>query len=151
MRESCDTCGECLIRCPFVEYDETRAVEEITRLLAGRGSPILADCVTCAACNEFCPQDANPFDLIVSLQEQTGALGIPEPMKEMFRAMCRARNKVTPGYPERPALSLCVVRRSFPNDVKGRPFEGMTLARGRTTAAFSDAAGPTWSCRSWSQ
>jgi Fe-S oxidoreductase len=130
IREKCDSCGECLIQCPFVEYDQARAVLEWEKLLAGETASILSKCATCAACNEICPQEANPFDLIVELQEQTGALGVSGKMKEMFLAMCQAKTKVTPGDPDRPALSVCVVRRSFPHDVKGRPFEGMTLIRG---------------------
>lgn len=130
IREKCDSCGECLLRCHFVEYDRERAVLEWEQLLSGESAPILSACATCAACNEICPRGANPFDLIVELQEQTGALGVSEQMREMFVAMCQAGNKVTPGDPSRPALSLCVVRRSFPHDVKGRPFAGMTLVRG---------------------
>ena len=130
IREKCDSCGECLIQCPFVDYDKKRAVAEWEKVLAGGPASILSECATCAACNEICPQAANPFDLIVELQEQTGALGVSEKMKEMFSAMCQAKNKVTPGDPARPALSVCVVRRSFPHDVKGRPFEGMTMIRG---------------------
>jgi len=130
IRGKCDSCGECLLRCPFTEYDQERSQREWKQLLAGENAPILSACATCAACNEICPQGANPFDLIVDLQERTGALGVSEKMKEMFSAMCQARNKVTPGDPARPALSVCVVRRSFPHDVKGRPFEGMTLIRG---------------------
>jgi Fe-S oxidoreductase len=130
IREKCDSCAECLIQCPFTDYDGERAAAEWEQLMAGRTAPILSECATCAACNEICPQGANPFDLIVELQEQTGALNVSDKMKEMFSAMCQAKNKVTPGDPERPALSVCVVRRSFPHDVKGRPFEGLTLIRG---------------------
>jgi Fe-S oxidoreductase len=104
--------------------------------MAGQRAPILSECATCAACNEICPQGANPFDLIVELQEQTGALGVSEKMKEMFSAMCQAKNKVTPGDPARPALSACVMRRSFPHDVKGRPFRGMTFIRGEDYFTF---------------
>jgi Fe-S oxidoreductase len=130
IREKCDSCGECLLRCPFTGYDPERSVREWEQVLAGENAPILSACATCAACNEICPQGANPFDLIVEMQEQTNALGVSDQMKEMFSAMCQAKTKVTPGDPDRPALSVCVVRRSFPHDVKGRPFEGMTLIRG---------------------
>ena len=76
----CDRCGDCLVRCLYVDYDKQRAVLEIDELIAGREAPILSACVTCFACNEYCPTDARPFDLILERQEQFGSLGIPQQM-----------------------------------------------------------------------
>ncbi len=73
--------GECLTRCPYISYDETQAKEAIQSLIAGEIAPILTACITCAACNDFCPLGANPWDLIAWRQEQTEILGIPKDAK----------------------------------------------------------------------
>jgi len=73
--------GECLTRCPYISYDEGRAKEAIRTLITGETAPILTECITCAACNDFCPLGANPWDLIAWRQEETGILGIPEDAK----------------------------------------------------------------------
>jgi Fe-S oxidoreductase len=41
----CDRCGECLVRCLYVDYDQKRAAFEIDELIAGRPAPILSACV----------------------------------------------------------------------------------------------------------
>ncbi len=50
-------------------------------MIAGEKTPVLDQCLTCYACNEICPQAANPFDLIAALQENKGLLisPVPEP------------------------------------------------------------------------
>ena len=69
--------GECLTKCPYVSYDEKEAKNQINSLIKGDMTPILKECITCAACNEYCPLGANPWDLILWRQEQTQVLGIP--------------------------------------------------------------------------
>ncbi|MGB6896793.1 MAG: 4Fe-4S dicluster domain-containing protein [Dehalococcoidia bacterium] len=54
----CDLCGDCLERCSYVEYEHDRAVAEIQALIDGKEAPILSRCITCYACNEYCPQEA---------------------------------------------------------------------------------------------
>jgi len=51
-----------------VENDQ--AVQWMREMISGRHTPVLDQCVTCYACNEICPQHANPFDLIAGLQEK---------------------------------------------------------------------------------
>ncbi|MFO8010997.1 MAG: (Fe-S)-binding protein [Dehalococcoidia bacterium] len=66
----CDLCGECLVRCQWIEADRQQAAAWMKDMIEGRQTPVLRKCITCYACNEFCPQDANPFDLIARLQER---------------------------------------------------------------------------------
>ena len=73
--------GECLVRCPYISYDEEDAKNAIRSLIKGDRHQILKECITCAACNDFCPRGANPWDLIAQRQEETGALGIPADAK----------------------------------------------------------------------
>lgn len=70
----CDLCGDCLVKCQYVDYDLQKAIKEFTALTEGKDAQILRECVTCMACNEYCTKGANPFDLICQLQERTGVL-----------------------------------------------------------------------------
>ena len=70
--ERCNECGDCLVGCMFNEYTRERAVAERRALNAGEWAPILHDCASCHACNEFCPEGANPWDLVSHLQSVYG-------------------------------------------------------------------------------
>lgn len=69
-KEQCNLCGECLVRCQWIQVDREQAVQWKTQLNKGEHAPVLDQCITCYACNEICPQGANPFDLIAELQEK---------------------------------------------------------------------------------
>ncbi len=68
--ERCDLCGDCLVKCQWIEADKDQAVEWMKAMRAGEHTPVVDQCITCYACNEICPQQANPFDLIAELQER---------------------------------------------------------------------------------
>ena len=128
--EKCDLCGDCLVLCPYVEYERDEAIEQFRRLVEGETPPIVSACVTCVACNQFCEKGANPFDLILSRQEESGALEIPEQNTALFRNLPNAPSEVIPGDPGRPALSLCSVGDLVPDLFNGPLFEGMTVLKG---------------------
>ena len=129
--EKCELCGECLVRCQYVDYDEEKAITQIKELMEGKPAEILKQCVTCCACNEYCPTGANPFDLINRLQEVHGSLPIPEKMRKFMDAGVTAPSALTKGDPSKPVLSLCVMDPFLPADaVGGGMFEGMTVVKG---------------------
>ena len=66
----CDLCGDCLVKCQWIKADKAQAVEWMKSMMTGQRTPVLHQCITCYACNEICPQKANPFDLIARLQEK---------------------------------------------------------------------------------
>lgn len=68
--ELCDLCGDCLVNCQWMEVDRDQAVQWMKEMMDGRRAPAVDQCITCYACNEICPQGANPFDLIAELQEK---------------------------------------------------------------------------------
>lgn len=68
--ERCNLCGDCLIKCQWMEVEQNQAVEWMKSMTAGEHTPVLDQCITCYACNEICPENANPFDLFASLQEK---------------------------------------------------------------------------------
>jgi Fe-S oxidoreductase len=67
--ELCDLCGDCLVECQWIDADLEQAVGWMRAMINGEQTPVLKKCITCYACNEICPKNANPFDLIASLQE----------------------------------------------------------------------------------
>lgn len=129
--EKCNLCGECLVRCQYVDLDQEKAISQIQELMAGKPAEILKACVTCCACNEYCPTGANPFDLINRLQEVHQSLPIPEKMRKFMDAGATMPTTLIRGDEHKPALSLCVMDPALPPDaVGGRMFEGMTVAKG---------------------
>jgi len=64
----CLHCGECLSRCVYLRLDRAEAAAEMARLDAGEPTPHLdKSCVSCAACDLFCPHDAQPYQRILQL------------------------------------------------------------------------------------
>jgi heterodisulfide reductase subunit C len=68
----CDLCGDCLVECQWMDVDQDQAVAWMTEMKNGNPTPAVDQCITCYACNEICPQGANPFDLIADFQEKAG-------------------------------------------------------------------------------
>ena len=129
-KEKCDLCGDCVLLCPYVGYDREESIEQFRRLMEGETPEIVGQCVTCVACNQFCDKGANPFDLILERQEETGVLNIPEQNTEIFRNMPSAPSQVIEGDPGKPVLSLCSVGDFLPGLFEGPLFEGLTLLKG---------------------
>ena len=65
----CDLCGDCLVKCQWIDCDIDQAVEWMTAMMEGKLTPVIDQCITCYACNEICPNQANPFDLLADFQE----------------------------------------------------------------------------------
>lgn len=83
----CDRCGICLERCPVLELSKSDAKEEINKLIDGDtdSSLVLQHCVTCNACEFVCPQNANPYGLILERHNEAGrACGLPHMAKFIF-------------------------------------------------------------------
>jgi Fe-S oxidoreductase len=130
-QEKCDLCGDCLVRCQYVDYDKEKAVEQIKELMEGKPAEVLEQCITCCACNEYCPMGANPFDLINRLQEVHGSLPIPEKTKKFMDSGTTVPSERIQGDKTKPALSLCAMEWALPDDAAGgRMFEGMTVVKG---------------------
>ncbi len=128
----CTGCGTCLTGCQYTDYRPERAVEQIRALKQGRAADILKDCITCMACNEYCPEGANPFDLICLRQEETGIRFVDPAIADYIdETLSQVPNEICEGLPEKPALSLCVMGHAYPPGIaESGMFEGMTIVRG---------------------
>ncbi|TFG24873.1 MAG: hypothetical protein EU533_01670, partial [Promethearchaeota archaeon] len=62
----CDLCGICLHKCPVLNLPIEEAKIEVKSLIEGKHSKYaLSRCNTCFSCNIYCPQNANPYQLIL--------------------------------------------------------------------------------------
>jgi len=127
----CDRCGDCFVRCQYVDYDKERAAFEIDELIAGRSAPILSSCVTCFACNEYCPTNARPFDLVLERQEQFSSLGVSAETISADEARYTATSEVRAPEHEGTVLSACVFASTDGELFQGRLFDGLPTVRGR--------------------
>jgi len=128
----CNECGDCFMQCQYIDYSREKAVGEIKALKLGKTADILKDCITCMACNEYCPTGANPYDLIVSLQEQKDIRLVPREIAQgIEETLGNVPNKTIQGDPDKPALSLCVMAHAYPEDITdSRLFDGLTQVSG---------------------
>ncbi|MHA1278094.1 MAG: heterodisulfide reductase-related iron-sulfur binding cluster [Candidatus Helarchaeota archaeon] len=129
-RDKCTLCGDCLVKCPYLAYPEEKAKAEFKKLIEGKPTPVTADCITCAACNMFCPEGANPFDLINERQEETGTFKIDDQTIAMFKQAAKFRSKLKEGDPDKPVINLCTVGDLLPGVITGQLFEGLTKVKG---------------------
>ncbi len=79
----CDLCGQCFHLCPVLQLPLEESKKEIRRLIEGKDSKyVLSRCNTCFSCNLYCPQNANPYQLILERwNDQYKKIGAPPLMK----------------------------------------------------------------------
>ncbi|MHA1413308.1 MAG: (Fe-S)-binding protein [Promethearchaeota archaeon] len=64
--DACDGCGICFHKCPVLNLPIEESKKEIQRLIEGVNSKyVLYKCNTCFSCNLYCPNNANPYQLIL--------------------------------------------------------------------------------------
>jgi Fe-S oxidoreductase len=125
----CDFCGECLSRCAYLDFDIAAGAGEFARLVRGERTEWLYDCVTCMACNEYCPNGARPFDLILRRLEEGGKFVDKELLTQMAERF-EAKTEPRPVEIKGRVISLCVMTGNMPWAVQGRLFEGVTVLKG---------------------
>ena len=127
----CDSCGDCMVRCQYVDYDRNMAIQAITDLIEGKDAEILRVCTTCMACNEYCEKGANPYDLILRLQEEKDILPLSEEQVKRFTAQESFPGHIIKGDTDKPALSLCTMKERLPEEaITGQMFDGLTIVDG---------------------
>ncbi len=124
--------GECLVLCPYISYDEEDAKGAIRSLIKGDYHQILKECITCAACNDYCPRGANPWDLIAQRQEETGALGIPADARPSSDWLTKPATVIRRGRPGGPLISTGGIYEVVPQAefLSGQVFEDATIIGG---------------------
>jgi Fe-S oxidoreductase len=125
----CETV-DCLMKCQYIRFAGiSEAKAEKLKINAGEESRVLNECLTCYACQEYCPYSNNPFYLLVERQEEKDILPAPRPILEEQLRMMRPKGRITPQKVRSPVVDMC----AFPmlaGCVRGRLFEGASVISG---------------------
>lgn len=114
---------DCLTKCRHLDFDLDSARQERENILQGKPSRVLQDCLTCYACEEYCPYGNHPFYLLVERQEQLGWWPAPKPITKQQILMMAPKGKIVKEQVQAPVINLCY----FPmlkDTIRGRLFEG---------------------------
>ena len=126
--EKCETI-DCLIKCQHIDIPLEKAREERDKIVRGEDSAVLEDCVTCYACEEYCPFENHPFYLIVERQEEMGKWPAPKPITRQQIGMMAMKDQMTPQKLSPPVVNMC----AFPQlagTVRGKLFAGASTFGG---------------------
>jgi Fe-S oxidoreductase len=129
--EICARCQtfDCFVRCQYMDLDLEEARQERHHVLRGEDCRVLNECVTCYACEEYCPHGNHPFYQIVDRQEQLKIRPVPIPLTTQQVKMMAPRRQIVPLTVQTPVINMCY----FPmllGCVRGRLFEGASVIVG---------------------
>ncbi len=117
---------DCIMKCQYIDLDLERAKEEKWKIIRGENSIILEECVTCYACEEYCPYDNHPFYQIVEQQEKLGIHPVPKPLEESQVRMMGPRGKIDYADLKEPVINMCY----FPmmtGTIRGKLFKDASI------------------------
>lgn len=82
--EYCHQCGKCSSGCPVTSFLDFRPRRIVAMVQLGMveellKSEVIWKCAQCLACNERCPRDVAPYDVIQALQNLTFERNLPFP------------------------------------------------------------------------
>ena len=134
-KNNCVKCEkvDCLTRCQWINFDDIdSARDEHTKMINGEESFVLKECVTCFACDEYCPYGSHPFDLITELQEKYNSLNINSKMLETVIKRYKPHDEVRLKEidPEKPVLNKCAFPKSNARNMEGQLFENLQYVSG---------------------
>ena len=127
--KSCQTV-DCLIKCQYIAIaDVAEARQEKQKINAGQDCRVLHECLTCYACQEYCPNGNNPFFVLVERQEELGLLPAPRPIVAEQVKMMAPKGRLTKAPVSSPVVNMC----AFPmltGSIRGRLFDGASVISG---------------------
>jgi len=126
----CTACGECLTQCHYIDIDAEESRLEFRKLIDGEASRIVSECVSCMGCDEICPEEANPFSLIIHRQEASGEFNRFEKARGNMAGAYSMPSTVHRGSGTGPVIDLCTVSTMLPGLFEGSLFEDATFLRG---------------------
>ena len=131
---NCSKCEniDCLTRCQWMNIDKETARKEMVKMINGEDSFVLKDCVTCFACDEYCPYNSHPFDLKTELQEKFITYNIPPQMLEQIIMRYKPHDELRLKEidPEKTVLNECAFPRTNAKNMQGKLFEDLQYVSG---------------------
>ena len=124
---------DCLIRCQWIEFkDVEEARAEKNKMIKGEESRVLSECVTCFACDEYCPYNSHPFDLITELQEKFDSLKIPASIcnNTIKRFAPHDQLRLKEIDSDKPVLNKCGFGKINAKHMEGQLFENLQYVSG---------------------
>ncbi len=134
----CSRCKtvDCFTKCQYIDIDKDTAKSEMMKLIRGEDSFVLHDCVTCYACEEYCPMGNHPFYLIVVRQEEKNILPLPRPITRQAVQMGEPwREDLEIKDVKEPVISMGVFA-SLRHLIQGKLFEDVSLLSANTRTMF---------------
>jgi Fe-S oxidoreductase len=134
---NCSKCStiDCLMRCQWIEFENlAEAKKEREKLNNAENSRVLSECLTCFACDEYCPYNSHPFDLLTELQEKYNSLSIPQKTIEntVNRFAPYLELKLKEIDPTKPVLNKCGLAKINSERLKGRLFDDLQYVSGKS-------------------
>ncbi|MHA1491839.1 MAG: heterodisulfide reductase-related iron-sulfur binding cluster [Promethearchaeota archaeon] len=134
-KNNCVKCEkvDCLTRCQWINFDDIdSARDEITKMINGEESFVLKECVTCFACDEYCPYGSHPFDLITELQEKYNSLNVNPKLLETVIKRYKPHDelRLKDINPEKPVLNKCAFGKTNAKNMEGQLFENLQYVSG---------------------
>lgn len=127
--EACET-YDCLMRCQYMEFDLEKAKEERWKIIRGEDTRVLADCATCYACEEYCPNGNHPFYQIVELQEAKGFHPVPKPIEKQQLRMMAPTGTIERRELHDPVINMCGFGMFEEYSIQGSLFEDASTFSG---------------------
>ncbi|MFW9880387.1 MAG: heterodisulfide reductase-related iron-sulfur binding cluster, partial [Candidatus Thorarchaeota archaeon] len=105
---------------------------EMEKMINGEDSFVLKECVTCFACDEYCPYNSHPFDLKTGLQEKFNTFNIPAQMVKatIMRYKPHDELRLKEIDPGKSVLNKCAFPRTNAKNMEGQLFENLQYVSG---------------------
>ncbi len=123
---------DCLTRCQWMDIDKETARIEMEKMINGEDSFVLKNCVTCFACDEYCPYNSHPFDLKIELQEKFNSLNINPKIIDATIKNFAPHDEVNlkPIDPSKPVLNKCGLAKLNAENLQGQLFDNLQFVKG---------------------
>ncbi len=134
-KSNCEKCEniDCLTRCQWINFEnvEEARVEQL-KMINGENSRVLSECVTCFACDEYCPYNSHPFDLNVELQEKYNSHNIALKFIESSINRYKPHDELRLKHIDsgKPVLNKCAFVRTNAKNMEGQLFENLQYVAG---------------------
>ena len=135
-KSNCATCEtiDCLTKCMWIDFENVeKAKAEWTKVInEDKDSIVLKECLGCFACDEYCPNNSHPFDLILELQERYNSLNVSEQMVKNSIKTYKPHDEVRIKEidPSKPVLNKCAFSRTNAKEMSGPMFENLQYVSG---------------------
>ncbi|MFO7963371.1 MAG: heterodisulfide reductase-related iron-sulfur binding cluster [Desulfobacterales bacterium] len=126
--EACESVS-CLMKCQYLDMDFQTAKHHRSLIARGQDSSVLKDCVTCYACEEYCPYGNHPFYRIVELQDEKHIQPVPGPLTRQQLHLMRPQYLITKKTVHSPLINMCAFS-MLEGCIRGSLFDGVSVISG---------------------